>query len=628
MEKLKSLIPNNLKRLVADSSPDDLPSTSSSLLDFILNLPKFQEMIKDLTDPETALCTKSKDAALESKQKGNQSFSSGDYKTALHCYSQALRVAPISAADMDKNLVATLYLNRASSLHKIGLLTECIRDCSRAIQISPNYSKAWYRRGKANASLGDHKNAVHDMNMAKSFESSLSGKRQIESELKIILQKYQCTSNKQVQLGEDNLRSFDDLQQKKLVRVTTPVKGRGIASCSDIPPASLIHMEEPYVLMILKSCRETHCHYCLNELPADVVPCTSCSIPLYCSERCQLQAGGETLSSYQKRDGSDGSQNYNLRESIVEDVFCSSSNFDDKCFPEHRVFLTIIRKSVLKIVILLSQIRVNSMAVVRMRSANVLGSSDQWGSYVPIRDASTYNVEQVKVGQAIYTVGSLFNHSCRPNIHAYFLSRTLFIRTTELVETGCHLELSYGPQVGQFDCKERVKFLEDKYSFRCQCPGCSELNMPDLVINAFHCAHPNCSGVVLDSCHIGFEMSKFKNFIARNLGRPQLQVDKLSNININDLAARVLEQDSTYLCVNPEYCLKCGLHCDLIASEEAANKTQVYFRRLQDAMLSKEISSSVLSDALRALAVLRSVLNGYNKCIAEVSMITARNSAS
>lgn len=53
----------------------------------------------------------------------------------------------------------------------------------------------------------------------------------------------------------------------------------------------------------------------------------------------------------------------------------------------------------------------------------------------------------MRVGQAIYLSGSLFNHSCMPNIHAYFISRTLLIRATTYVVNGCPLEMSYGPQV-------------------------------------------------------------------------------------------------------------------------------------------------------------------------------------
>lgn len=44
--------------------------------------------------------------------------------------------------------------------------------------------------------------------------------------------------------------------------------------------------------IILKHCRETHCHFCFNELPADSIPCSSCTIPVYCSQHCQERAGG------------------------------------------------------------------------------------------------------------------------------------------------------------------------------------------------------------------------------------------------------------------------------------------------------------------------------------------------
>lgn len=116
MEKLKSLVPNNLKQMVAHSTPDDLPLTSSSLLDFFLNLQQFHQIVRDLAGQESGLCAKNIDSALELKQKGNQYYLSGDYSHALSCYTKALRVAPMDANDKDRNLVATLYVNRASVL--------------------------------------------------------------------------------------------------------------------------------------------------------------------------------------------------------------------------------------------------------------------------------------------------------------------------------------------------------------------------------------------------------------------------------------------------------------------------------------------------------------------------------
>lgn len=50
--------------------------------------------------------------------------------------------------------------------------------------------QAWYRRGKANASLNGYEDAVHDLNVAMHLEESLAGRSQIERELKLILDQY------------------------------------------------------------------------------------------------------------------------------------------------------------------------------------------------------------------------------------------------------------------------------------------------------------------------------------------------------------------------------------------------------------------------------------------------------
>ncbi|GAY61351.1 hypothetical protein CUMW_209300 [Citrus unshiu] len=659
MEKLKSLVPNNLKQMVAHSTPDDLPLTSSSLLDFFLNLQQFHQIVRDLAGQESGLCAKNIDSALELKQKGNQYYLSGDYIHALSCYTKALRVAPMDANDKDRNLVATLYVNRASVLQKRDHLVECLRDCNRAVQICPSYAKAWYRRGKVNVSLENHDDAVHDLTIAKNRESSLAGKKQIESELKIILDQSNRTSNKVVQHTKNNLRVSEESVQVQLQCVTTPDKGRGITSQYDIPEGSLVHSEEPYAVTISKHCRETHCHYCLNELPADAIPCTSCSIPLYCSHRCRGQAGGQVFKNCPMEHNINDSVFDNLEEYISQITLDNDFYPEDEHIFEHkheckgvhwpvilpsdvvlagRVVVKSVQKngvstdvpnllgklelshnysqvspeskleshiyaivllyclqhsygfelpingaSVSQVVILISQIRVNSLAIVRMNSNNY-GQSDH------VSSGSTCTVEQVRVGLAIYTAGSLFNHSCLPNIHAYFLSRTLMIRTTEFVPSGYPLELSYGPQVGQWDCKDRLKFLEDEYSFRCQCSGCSELNTSDLVINAFCCVDPNCPGVVLDNSILNCEKQKHKHLPA---------VPQCSS------SAPHLQENNRTSRYGPGYCLKCGSDRDLESSYATVDEDWIYIRR------------AVLLDASRFLGLLRSILHAYNKSIAE-----------
>lgn len=56
----------------------------------------------------------------------------------------------------------------------------------------------------------------------------------------------------------------------------------------------------------------------------------------------------------------------------------------------------------------------------------------------------------------------------------------------------------YWWQIGQWDCVERRKFLKDRYSFICQCSGCSQWNLADLLHSGYRCSKPICDGVVLD----------------------------------------------------------------------------------------------------------------------------------
>ncbi|TYI45084.1 hypothetical protein E1A91_D13G011200v1 [Gossypium mustelinum] len=682
MEKLKCVVPERLKRRVEESHIDDLPSLSSSLLQLFLSLPQFHQLISELAaEPSTqaGLCGKNEGAALDLKQKGNQCYSSGDHSQALRCYSQALRLAPIDAHHTGKNLVATLYLNRASLFHKMGLPMESLRDCSRALEISPCYPKVWYRRGKVNATLGNYEDSVHDLSVAKDMEPSIGGKKQIERELDMLARHHEKTIAKPA--SQKSVEIPDVPSEIKLQCVKTPDKGRGMVSQFDIPQASLIHAEEPYAVVILKHCRETHCHYCLNELPADTIPCISCSLPLYCSQHCQLQAGGpihipDTIvgSNFKPTlefipEHKHECQGVHWPAILPSDVvlagrvvvktmeqkgqFTDVPNLSEtlglcesysKMLPEsklelhiysivllfclHHSFnseLSINGDSASQIVILLSQIRVNSIAVVRMRS-NTNDSYDQqdWFQNFSFGEAeAASSVEQVRVGQALYKAASLFNHSCLPNIHAYFMSRTILLRTTEFVSGGCALELSYGPQVGQWDCKDRLRFLEEEYFFRCWCCGCSEVNESDLVISGFCCVNPNCSGVVLDNLVANCEKQKPK--VPETISnKSHLQVHEPKDIDIKKVAQISLDQTQSSFHVDSGYCLKCGSYCNFASRSKEVKKAWTDFRRLQDSIASKDTCSTNLPDALRSLGFLRSILHAYNKGIAEAEDILAK----
>lgn len=699
MERLKSLVPGKLMQRVATSTSSNLLSTSSSLLDFFLHLEQFKRMIEDLADPKRALCAKNKDAAIEYKQKGNGCFSSGNYSMALSYYSKALRVAPlgVKATDKNKDLASVLSVNRAAALYKLGNLAECIRNCDRALQSSPSYAKAWFWRGKANAALKDYGNASSDFKIANLMEASAVGKKQIESELSKILEKLSGGPSSLLHNIDESSRNLDEKCAVELECVVTPDKGRGMVSKGEVPPSTLVHIEEPYVAIILKQSRDSHCHYCFDELPADPVPCTSCSIPLYCSETCRARAGGEmprnseaeaAIGNHESipRDLKKHFEDITLKMINEENVDqfheheheCSGANwtavlpselvlagrvivkalqergdFLDNAEPEEPMDLSrsyselapdvkleshiysivllcclqrscsfeipINAVSVSRTIILLSQIRVNSMAVVRMKSLDRHCLQDSSGENLSSNGFNASSIEQVKVGQAIYARGSLFNHSCRPNVHIYFLSRNLYIRTTEQVPKGHPLELSYGPQIGQWTCKDRQKFLKEEYSFQCRCSGCSTLNLSDLALNSFHCVSGDCDGIVIETARVSYERKKIKH--SRSINNPEnpepyLQIENLNNLDEEPSGGP--PQD------NGGYCLQCRSYCDLRSSRTTVDKAWINIERLKDEVATSETGKSLIYCASESLHLLRLKLHPCNKQIAEAEDILAQ----
>ncbi|CAL9086903.1 unnamed protein product [Musa textilis] len=696
MERLKSLIPDELKRVIGRSAPENLTKTSSLLLDFLRPLPQFQQVIRELTDPDLALCRKSKEGALDSKQKGNECFIKGDYVEALSFYSHALRHAPASSSEMDVNLVATLYVNRASTMHKLGLLQECIRDCNRAISIFPAYVKAWYRRGKANASLKDYKHATHDLEVAVSMEDNPSRKSQIKGELSIVLS--ESSSPNAIGMiknnGEDE--KVDSLAQSKalvLQCVSSPHKGRGLASAHDIPPASLVHREEPLAAILLKSCRETHCHFCFDELPADILFCPSCTIPVYCSKNCQEQAFGKHDTYLIKTNLAADLEKHVMNAILANPTRSTGEDICSNHIPEHRhecggahwsavlppdivlaarVIVTSIEKckasgtifnpldyldfvhnyaqnpsvskleshvyaivllyclhqyynsdfplsgaSVAQLILVISQIKVNSMAVIHMKSHHRDEAFGKCSKFFTFEEHITQDTKQVRVAQAIYSRGSLFNHSCQPNVHAYFLSRTLFVRSVEAVPAWCPLELSYGPQVGELDFQGRQKLLEEQYSFQCRCSSCSELNLSDLVMNTFQCVRPYCLGAVLEATHYKRLESNFLQVSNASctfkLSLPLLSSKK----DISDVAQMLLHERGADSHIAAGHCLSCGSCCDLEYSTAGSKSSLANIQRLKDSLDSDEIPDALVSDMLSSLSHLRSVRHPYSKIVAE-----------
>ena len=86
------------------------------------------------------------------KEKGNKLFKQNKYSPAIFCYDQAIQIAP----------TAPLYSNRALCELRLENFGTVIENCTKAIELDPNFIKAYFRRGSAYAQLKRLDKAIAD----------------------------------------------------------------------------------------------------------------------------------------------------------------------------------------------------------------------------------------------------------------------------------------------------------------------------------------------------------------------------------------------------------------------------------------------------------------------------------
>ncbi|KAI5346735.1 hypothetical protein L3X38_014614 [Prunus dulcis] len=174
----------------------------------------------------------------------------------------------------------------------------------------------------------------------------------------------------------------------------------------------------------------------------------------------------------------------------------------------------------------------------------------------------------------------------------------------------------------RWDCKDRVKFLEDEYSFRCQCSDCLKVNFSDLVLNDFHCVKPNCSGIVLQSSVVDCEKGKLEllpNIITAGNMEPHLQAEEFINIDDIDRVAHHMQINSVFH-INPGLCLKCCSYRDQESSSASANKAWISIRRYNSLKTGSDLSKFPMFNLHAAFCSIRELQPAMEHCKASIEI--------
>lgn len=112
---------------------------------------------------------------LRLKSAGNEAFKSGRHTEAVEHYTAAL-----SCNVESRSFTAVCFCNRSAAYKALGQLSDAIADCSLAIALDQNYSKAISRRATLFEMLKDYGQAASDMHryvniLTKQMEEKTSG---------------------------------------------------------------------------------------------------------------------------------------------------------------------------------------------------------------------------------------------------------------------------------------------------------------------------------------------------------------------------------------------------------------------------------------------------------------------
>ncbi|XP_012691280.1 tetratricopeptide repeat protein 1 [Clupea harengus] len=148
---------------VTEEEKDDWTDTEPELKEELA--PEFddehlKEIEKDLTEEEKESRRKE---SVALKEKGNSQFKEGEHVEAEESYTAALHICPVSCSK-ERSI---LFSNRAAARSHQDKKEEAIKDCSKAIELNPDYVRALLRRAelyektdKLDEALEDYKSVL------------------------------------------------------------------------------------------------------------------------------------------------------------------------------------------------------------------------------------------------------------------------------------------------------------------------------------------------------------------------------------------------------------------------------------------------------------------------------------
>ncbi|XP_032227612.2 tetratricopeptide repeat protein 1 [Nematostella vectensis] len=177
------------KENIAESSGVNENLKGCNIADDTENTHDENDSDEEYVEPEEDLTPEQKEErkqeAIKLKDQGNESFRNSEFPKAKELYTMAITQCPSEF----KNEKSIFYSNRAACLARMEFYKDAIKDCTKALELNPEYLKARLRRAQCYEKTDELEEALEDYKLVfeanKSCEISREALMRLPEQIKI-----------------------------------------------------------------------------------------------------------------------------------------------------------------------------------------------------------------------------------------------------------------------------------------------------------------------------------------------------------------------------------------------------------------------------------------------------------
>lgn len=268
---------------------------------------------------------------------------------------------------------------------------------------------------------------------------------------------------------------------------------RHIITNKDLVVGDIIAIEEPFYKFLNRSVSYKRCSYCLKSSLLSLVPCPSCTSTMFCSTECMKLNHFHNLQC-QSSDGVDASNemlfrisrmcvetlencnyNWNKIKELLNPPSPKKTIFDlDLSDPndskENDYNLTLVIHSLHK--------NEDDLSLLRhgLANNNRIHLSTLIDEQMKIMNTNAFAMhrdsDDSHFGAGLFAFGSLFNHSCSPNVDRIAVDNKLAFYVRTPIKANEQLFIAYTCSFLECPREKRQKSLLRGYKFDCDCIAC------------------------------------------------------------------------------------------------------------------------------------------------------------